>query len=88
VPAQEERVSDRRLSPREAAEYIEREWHLRVHHDTVRRWTRGGLPAQRDERGRLLIDPDDLHSLLDCSVHSERKRSVTTDDVNANGSVD
>ena len=59
-------MSDRRLSPREAAEYVEREWHLKVHPDTVRRWaTKGGLPATRDERNRVLIDPADLHAIFD-----------------------
>jgi excisionase family DNA binding protein len=59
-------VSGRRLSPREAAEYIEREWYLKVHPDTVRRWVnRGGLPAGRDPRGRVLIDPADLHAIFD-----------------------
>lgn len=82
-------MSDRRLSPREAAEYIEREWYLKLHPDTVRRWvSKGGLPAKHDQRGHVLIDPDDLHSLLDCSGQSERKRSEATEDVNANGSVD
>ena len=67
-------MSDDRLSPSQAAAYIEREWYLKVHPDTVRRWaTKGGLPATRDERGRVLIDPADLHAIFDI----ERKNATT-----------
>jgi len=59
-------VSDDRLSPRQAAAYIEREWHLRVHPDTVRRWaTKGAVPAERSPEGRILIAPGDLHAIFD-----------------------
>ena len=59
-------MSDDRLSPSQAAAYIEREWYLKVHPDTVRRWaTMGRLLATRDERGRVLIDPVDLHAVFD-----------------------
>jgi hypothetical protein len=72
-------VSDRRLSPREAAEYIEREWYLRVHPDTVRRWAKGNLPADRDERGRLLIDADDLHAVFDYKRENATKAHESND---------
>jgi len=59
-------VTDDRLSPKQAAAYVEREWYLRVHPDTVRRWvTKGGLPAEQDPRGRVLIDPAELHAIFD-----------------------
>jgi len=68
-------VSDDRLSPRQAAAYIEREWYLKVHPDTVRRWaTKGGLPATRDRRGHLLIEPADLHAIFD-----REPRNATTE---------
>ena len=64
-------MSDDRLSPSQAAAYIEREWYLRVHPDTVRRWvTKGALPATRDARGRVLIDPADLHAIFDVPCRS------------------
>ena len=67
-------MSDDRLSPAQAAAYIEREWYLKVHADTVRRWVRrGGLPADRDPRGRVLIDPADLHAIFDI----ERENATT-----------
>jgi excisionase family DNA binding protein len=67
-------VTDDRLSPSQAAAYIEREWYLRVHPDTVRRWVvKGGLPAARDARGRVLIEPKDLHAIFDL----ERKNATT-----------
>jgi excisionase family DNA binding protein len=67
-------VSDDRLSPSQAAAYIAREWYLKVHPGTVRRWaTKGGLSATRDERGRVLIDPADLHAIFDI----ERKNATT-----------
>jgi excisionase family DNA binding protein len=66
IPAQEERVSEDRLSPREAAAYIEREWHLRVHPETVRRWVaKEAVRATRTSGGRILIDPADLHAVFD-----------------------
>ena len=59
-------MSQDRLTPRKAAAYIEREWHLRVHPSTVRRWAdRQALPAERSPRGRVLIDPADLHAVFD-----------------------
>ena len=59
-------MTDDRLSPRQAAAYIEREWYLKVHPDTVRRWvTKGALLATRNERGLFRIDPDDLHGIFD-----------------------
>ena len=59
-------MTDDRLSPSQAAAYIEREWYLKVHPDTVRRWiAKEALPATRSEGGRLLIDPDDLHAIFD-----------------------
>jgi excisionase family DNA binding protein len=59
-------VTDDRLSPSQAAAYIEREWYLKVHPDTVRRWVaKGGLPATRDARGRLFIDVTHLHAIFD-----------------------
>ena len=59
-------MSDDRLSPTQAAAYIESEWHLKVHPGTVRRWaTQGGLSATRDERGRVLIEPPALHAVFD-----------------------
>ena len=82
-------MTDDRLSPSQAAAYIEREWHLRVHPDTVRRWvTKGGLPTTRDPRGRVLIDPAELHTILDCSGQREREQSEASVVVNVNGSVD
>jgi excisionase family DNA binding protein len=58
-----------RLSPREAAAYIEQEWHLKVHPETVRRWTqRGTLPFTRTPGGYILIDPADLHDVFDARV--------------------
>ena len=69
-------MTDDRLSPKQAAAYIEHEWYLRVHPDTVRRWVaKGGLPATRDRHGRLLIDPADLHAILDCSGQREQEQA-------------
>ena len=57
---------DRPLSPAAAARYIESEWHLRVHPETVRRWVRrGALPATKTPSGYLLIDPADLHAVFE-----------------------
>ena len=59
-------MSDDRLSPSQAAAYIEREWYLKVHPDTVRRWVaREALPADRLPGGRILVDPADLHAIFD-----------------------
>ena len=59
-------MTDDRLSPSQAAAYIEREWFLKVHPDTVRRWVaREALLATRDPRGHVLIDPVDLHAIFD-----------------------
>ena len=50
------------LSPRQAAEFIERHWHYRVSVSAIRRWvTRGSLPHVRDEHGHILIDRADLY---------------------------
>lgn len=72
-------MSDRRLSPREAAEYIEREWRLKVHPDTVRRWARGSLPAQRDRRGHIFIHPNDLHAIFDYKRQNATKADESND---------
>ena len=40
-------MSDDRLSPSQAAAYIEREWYLKVHPDTVRRWVDQGRRCRR-----------------------------------------
>ena len=59
-----------RLSPAKAADYIEREWHLRVSAETVRRWTvKGDLPAER-AGSRVLIDPADLHAIFDAPART------------------
>lgn len=59
-------MSQERMSPRQAAAYIEREWHLRVHPSTVRRWVeKEALPAERSSGGRVLIDPADLRAIFD-----------------------
>jgi excisionase family DNA binding protein len=64
-------LTDERLSPAKAADYIEREWHLRVSAETVRRWTvSGSVPATR-EGGRVLIDPADLHAIFDAPSASD-----------------
>ena len=67
VPAWEEHMpDDRPLSPAAAARYIESEWHLKVHPETVRRWVRrGALPATKTPSGYLLIDPADLHAVFE-----------------------
>ncbi len=53
------------LSPAKAADYIEREWHLRVSAATVRRWAKNGsVPAVHEGR-RVFIDPADLHAIFD-----------------------
>jgi predicted dehydrogenase len=82
-------VSYQRLSPRQAAAYIEHEWHLRVHPDTVRRWvTREALPAE--QCGGLLLDlgshvvDQALHLFGPArSVYAEvdARRGVADDDV-------
>jgi len=65
-------LTDERLSPAKAADYIEREWRLRVSAETVRRWTvSGSVPAAR-EGGRVLIDPEDLHAIFDAPSATER----------------
>jgi hypothetical protein len=65
-------MSDRRLSPREAAAYVESEWHLKVSPSTVRRWaTKGAVPAQRTAAGRILIDPADLHAIFDATTATD-----------------
>jgi excisionase family DNA binding protein len=59
-------MDDQRLSPAAAADYIEREWHLRVSVGTVRRWVeKEALPAARTTRGLILINPADLHAIFD-----------------------
>jgi len=59
-------MEDQRLSPREAAAYIAREWHLKVSPSTVRRWIeKRAVPAQRTTAGRILIHPADLHAIFD-----------------------
>ncbi|MGE5307430.1 MAG: helix-turn-helix domain-containing protein [Hyphomicrobiales bacterium] len=59
-------MTDDRLSPGQAAAYIEREWYLRVHPETVRRWVaKEALPAGRSPGGRILIDSADLHAIFD-----------------------
>ncbi len=60
-------MTDDRLSPSQAAAYIEREWYLKVHPDTVRRWVDQGRRCRRTRRprGRVLIDPADLHAIFD-----------------------
>ena len=64
---------DRPLSPAAAARYIESEWHLRVHPETVRRWIRkGALPATRTPSGYLLIEKADLHDIFDAPTATER----------------
>jgi len=61
-------LSEPRLSPKEAADYIEREWHLRVSPDTVRRWTRNGAVPATTSGGRVRIDPQDLHAIFDAPM--------------------
>jgi excisionase family DNA binding protein len=69
-------MDDHRLSPREAADYIEREWHLRVHPSTVRRWVeKEALPAERSSGGRLLIDPVDLRAIFDAPAAAAPSRN-------------
>ena len=63
---------DRRLSPAAAARYIEAEWHLKVHPETVRRWVRrGALPAAKTPSGYLLIDKTDLHTIFDAPTATD-----------------
>lgn len=58
-------MSDERLSPRQAAAYIEKEWHLKVHPETVRRWVRrGALPATRTPSGYVVIEPAALRTVF------------------------
>ena len=65
-------MTDERLSPAAAARYIEAEWHLSVSPATVRRWvSHDALPAERDERGRILVDPADLHRIFDPSPETK-----------------
>ena len=45
-------MTDDRLSPSQAAAYIEREWYLKVHPDTVRRWVDQGWAAGDARRAR------------------------------------
>jgi predicted site-specific integrase-resolvase len=66
-------VQDQRLSPAKAADYIEREWHLRVSPATVRRWAKkGAVPSTTTAAGRVLIDPADLHAIFDAVDETQR----------------
>lgn len=59
-------MAEKLLNPKAAADYIEREWHLRVSAGTVRRWVaKEAVPATRDARGRILIDPADLRAIFE-----------------------
>lgn len=67
-------MSEERLSPAKAADYIAHEWHLHVSPQTVRRWARNGaVPAAMTTSGRLLIDPADLHAIFDVPEGSKVK---------------
>jgi excisionase family DNA binding protein len=64
---------DRPLSPAAAARYIQSEWHLKVHPETVRRWIRkGGLPATKTPSGYLLIEKAALHDIFDAPTAADR----------------
>lgn len=63
------RMSDARLSPAAACRYIEREWHLKLCPETLRRWVhKGALPALTTPRGRVLIDPAALEAVFRVST--------------------
>jgi len=58
-------TSERLLSPKQAADYILKEWHLKVSTATVRRWVDGGAVSATMVGRRRFIDPAALHAIFD-----------------------